>query len=421
MLDRCQSFWRHNRGVRVRCRRVQAGLTNVGGLVQAKMSVHSLSFVFLKHRSCTHTMNDSTPDSTPTPNNSAAADPNVPLRVRGKRSKNFWEPVFNPTKPPPTGVHDWDVSGKTGVVDLLCRSKEVDARMAARSQTRWPVSSFDFTDCDFEGNFVNIVFKNCNFVGCDFGSCSWKNAKFSNCVFVKCSLSVCTFEQSQFIDCKWDKIGISGTETKLFDTSISNPLEFISAAYTNVDPGVLAQNNGDAPYQLMRLEETKTKVARLILSNNERSSDDSTYYKSVEAYLRQIIKSKLSNCKYGIKKRARLWFNIPAFPIFYAESLFLRISGSVNSWGASVVRPALVGVFIGALFTVWYRIFNITSSLEVAAMKSFDVTLLFGYTKHAQSGSCFFEQISYAVNAFFGLWWYAIFVPTIINRISRVR
>ncbi|WP_158939781.1 pentapeptide repeat-containing protein [Burkholderia sp. S171] len=355
------------------------------------------------------------------PTASVTIEPEVPLRVRGKRSKNYWEPIFDPTKAPPVGIHDWDVSGKTSIEDLLCRSQELEARMRKRSQTRWPVASFTFRNCDFEGNFFNIIFKNCTFVGCDFGSCNWKNAKFSNCSFKKCSLSVCTFEQSQFIGCAWDCIGISGTETKFFDTTLSNPLDFIAAAWTNLEPGILAQNNKDAPYQSMRLEETKTKVARLILSNNERSSDDSTYYKSVEAYLRQIVGSKLSNCKYNIKNKTKLWSNIPALPIFYAESIFLRISGAVNNWGASVARPALVGFFIGVVFTAWYHFFGITPSFKIAAMKSFDVTLLFGYTKHATSSICFFEQISYAANAFLGLWWYAIFVPTIINRISRVR
>lgn len=351
----------------------------------------------------------------------SAIEGDVPLRVRGKRSRNYWEPTFNPTKTAPSGVHDWDASGKVGVADLLCRSRDLEEKMRLREQTRWPVNSFTFTDCDFEGKFANVSFKNCTFVGCDFGSSTWEGAKFSNCVFKRSSLSVCTFTQSQFIGCKWDKIGMSGTETKFFDTTLSNPLEFIAAGYTNTDSDVLAQNNKDVSYQLMRLEETKTKVARLVLSNNERSGDDATYYKSVEAYLRQVIRSKISSCKYNIKNRIKLWVNVPAFPIYYAESFFLRISGAVNGWGASVVRPALVGIFISVLFALWYRYFGIAPSLKVAAMKSFDVTLLFGYTKHAQSGNCFSEQVAYAANAFLGLWWYAIFVPTIINRISRVR
>ncbi|HEF4840210.1 TPA: pentapeptide repeat-containing protein [Burkholderia vietnamiensis] len=362
-------------------------------------------------------MNEQTPSGS-TPH---SADTPPTLRVRNKRSKNYWEPTFNPTKAAPTGVYDWDASGATGVADLLCRSHELREKMKHRGQTRWPVSSFRFTDCDFEGGFVNITFKNCTFVGCDFGSSVWENAKFSNCVFKKCSLSMCTFKQSQFIECAWDKIGMSGTETKFFDTTLSNPVEFISAGYTNVDVDVLAQNNRDAAYQLMRLEETKTKVARLILSNNERSGDDVTYYKSVEAYLRQIIKSKISSCKYNIRNRIKLWVNVPALPIFYAESIFLRISGAINNWGASVARPAIVGILIGIVFMLWYRFYGMAPALKVAAMKSFDVTLLFGYTKHAQNDSGFPEQVAYAINAFLGLWWYAIFVPTIINRISRVR
>ncbi|MGQ7938250.1 anti-phage Hailong system effector protein HalA [Paraburkholderia sp. D1E] len=350
----------------------------------------------------------------------------VVLRVRGKRTKSYWEPVFNPNSAAPVAVYDWDVTGKTGIQNQLCRAFELAALMRSRAQTRWPVSTFAFADCDFEGQFADVTFKNCTFVGCDFGSCSWKNAKFSNCEFKKCSFTMTTFEQSQFITCKWEKIGISGTETKFFDTSVSNPLEFIAAAWTNLDSGVLSQFNKDALYQTMRLEQTKTKVARLILSNNERSGDDATYYRSVETYLRQIIRSKQIVCKYNIKNRISIIVNIASLLLFYVESVLLRISGTINNWGASVARPAVVGLIIAAAFAGWYyfawRFFlGMSPPLKETAMKSFDVTLLFGYTKHALAGSRFFEQTSYAINAFLGLWWYAIFVPTVINRISRVR
>jgi hypothetical protein len=107
--------------------------------------------------------------------------------------------------------------------------------------------------------------------------------------------------------------------------------------------------------------------------------------------------------------------------IFYLEFFLLRISGWVNGWGASVARPAIVGVLIGSAFMILYRYTGVANSFKLAAMKAFDVTLLFGYTKHASTGTCFSEQVKYAANAFLGLWWYAIFVPTVINRISRVR
>nr|WKF55580.1 hypothetical protein HUO10_000024 [Paraburkholderia busanensis] len=352
--------------------------------------------------------------------------PHHVLKLRGKRSSNFWEPVFKNGQHAPSQVYDWDVNGRSNVENCLCHVIELRELMSSRSQTRWHVNAITYTNCDFEGDFFNITFKNCNFINCDFGSSTWKNAKFSNCKFKRCSFTLTTIEQSQFIKCRWEEIGISGTETKIFDTALDNPLEFINAAWTNLDEDLLAQHGRDATYQTMRLEITKTKIARIILSNNERSGDDSTYYRSVEAYLKQIIRSKQTISRYNIKNKIDRVANFLALPIFSVESFFLRISGLVNNWGASVARPACVGLAIALFFSFWYYfawlyIFKQTPSAKMAAMKSFDVTLLFGYTKHAQSGSNFLEQISYAINAFLGPWWYAIFVPTVINRISRVR
>lgn len=346
---------------------------------------------------------------------------NNPLRIRKKRLANFWEPVYNPEAKSPVGEFGWDASGVQTVADMLCRSAKLKGLMEDRSQTRWPINSIIFSGCDFEGDFGHVVFKGCTFANCDFGSSNWKGAKFSKCKFQKSSLTMCTFEQSQFIDCEWSEIGISGTETNFFDTSITNPLDFTRAAFTTLDPEILSQKGTDPAYQKMRLEETRTKVSRSILVNNERSGDDVAYYKSIEAYLRQATASKVARCVYNLKKGNKVFGNTISVLIYFAEYCLLRVSGLVNGWGASIARPALVGVAIGLVFMFWYKHFNIAPNFKMAAMKSFDVTLLFGYTKHAEKSEIAFEQISYAANAALGLWWYSIFVPTIINRISRVR
>ncbi len=206
------------------------------------------------------------------------------------------------------------------------------------------------------------------------------------------------------------------------------------SAYTNTDKDVLEQRGNTTPaYQTMRLEETKVKIARVILSNCEGNGDDSVYYDAVKTYLTQSLISRQTRALYEMRTSKALWRRLRstgAFLLSAMELSILRLSGAINAWGFSLARPALVGLAIILLFAVIYRLTGITCdgdgivmscTNKLAIMTSFDVSLLVGYTKHASEKTSWLAQLVYGCNALIGLWWYAVFVPTVINRISRVR
>lgn len=347
--------------------------------------------------------------------------------VRKKRRSSFWDPLFDPNFRGTTNLFDWTTEAVTGVRNSLCSSDKLVETMTQKSAPRWSIRNFKFQTCDFQGNFTSadLSFSECEFVDTDFGLSTWKNIKFSKCTFIRSSFTLATFEQCQFIDCIWRDIGISGTETKLFETTISNPWNFINSAYTNTNKDVLKQRGDTNPaHQLMRLEETKVKLARSILSASERNADDVVYYEAVKTYLTQALKAKKARATYDRDttdsakvKLLSSWNSLLAD----GELIILNASGTINAWGFSLARAALVGIAVIIAFMAIYFAFGIADSGWLALMMSFDVTLLVGYTKHATKELNWLAQLLYAFNALLGLWWYAIFVPTVINRISRVR
>lgn len=61
--------------------------------------------------------------------------------------------------------------------------------------------------------------------------------------------------------------------------------------------------------------------------------------------------------------------------------------------------------------------YYIVSSL----IKSFDITFLAGYTKHVTSNDSLFKQCIVLSNMLCGLFWYAVAIPSLINKISVTR
>ncbi|WP_196482868.1 hypothetical protein [Burkholderia stagnalis] len=370
-------------------------------------------------------MDSPTPDQ-PQPGQNAGTNSAAPT-VRKKRRSSFWDPLFDPNFKGTNNVFDWMTGTVTGVRNSLCSSDKLVETMAQKSASRWSIRNFKFQSCDFQGSFttMDLSFNECEFVDADLGLSIWKNIKFSKCTFIRCSFTLATFEQCQFIECTWKDIGISGTETKLFETTISNPWDFINSAYTNTNKEVLKQRGDTNPaHQLMRLEETKVKLARSVLSASERNADDVVYYEAVKTYLTQALKARKVRATYDRdttdSTKVRLlssWKSLLAD----GELIILNASGTINAWGFSLARSALVGVALIIAFMAIYYTLGIANSGWLALMMSFDVTLLVGYTKHATENSIWLAQFLYALNALLGLWWYAIFVPTVINRISRVR
>jgi hypothetical protein len=213
-------------------------------------------------------------------------------------------------------------------------------------------------------------------------------------------------------------ITLSGTETKLPNTLISNPNDFINAAYTNLDKNLLHRNNTNPAHQKMRLEGTKAKFSRTLFKNAESHGDEDAYFGALKTYLNQSLKSKIKKSTYELIHGKRQfkhginWFSA------WLEIFLINITGSLNSWGKSIARPAVIGIILTLFFGFFYGYLD--NNYRQGLIKGFDITFLIGYTKHSLTSESTNMQILYGANAFFGLWWYAVLVPTIINRISRV-
>src|SRR4051812_36520253 len=132
------------------------------------------------------------------------------MAVRSRRTKNFWEPFYNPATPDNFQDHDWLFNNETGP------TYRVFDALKAPLVNFLKIENVLFTFCDFSGVFEkSIVFKDCKFSNCDFGLSTFKNVKFTRCEFKLTSFTQTTITNSEFRDCKFNKIGISGNATDL--------------------------------------------------------------------------------------------------------------------------------------------------------------------------------------------------------------
>jgi Pentapeptide repeats (8 copies) len=341
-----------------------------------------------------------------------------------KRSKNFWEPIFAPEEDAPFTHFNWNLLPNQSIVHMELNAESLYATI---HDDNIKITLVNFKNCDFRGSFTNdgkrIKFHKCNFSYCDFGLSQWDNAKFSNCSFVKCSFTLFKIRNSQLMDCTFSDIGFSGNETSIHNTLITNPEAFVSAGYTNTDPHTLSQNRTTPEYQIKRLEETKAKISRLLMQNLELQGDDEVYYKAVKTYILQILAHKYHSELYEYKSRKYLhkYYHLAKMYIIIIEKVIISLSGLVNNWGSSVGRPVFVGMILTFIFALTYFQLGFAHNFSRSLLTSFDTTFLVGYSKYPYKNNPPWAEYIYALNVFLGIWWYAIFIPTIINRICRVR
>lgn len=334
---------------------------------------------------------------------------------------HFWDPLYDPADNAEYPPSDWDFQHTTGIKHRICNAN--DLKRITNERLVFAIKKVSFERCNFRGkfDFVQLAFSECNFELCDFGYAKWQKVKFTKCKFKKCSLTMLTFYQCQFIDCTWEDIAISGNETLIFKSAISNPQEFIQSAYTCLNEDVLRQNNTNSNYQKMRLEQTKAKVARIVLTNLERYGDDESYYSAIKTYMNQSISARIEEAEYELLLKKNSVKNNLLISSLKIERIILNASGKINAWGYSIGRPIVIGALLITIFGTTYYLLDISKSLAAGMMAGFDVTLLFGYTKQVSNAMSGWQQGLCGLNAFLGLWWYSVLVPTIINRISRVR
>lgn len=301
------------------------------------------------------------------------------------------------------------------------------AYVAAAAASRHKFARVNFTDCDFQGFFdspIQVAFDTCTFVGCDFGLTTWTNVKFANCTFTRCSFGMTVLNNCEFRGCDWAEIGISPNMLQLNETYISNPSEFIAAAYTTTDLTILAAHNADLNTQLTKLEETKATIARRILRNLQEEGDEAAFYDAVKTFQLQQVKARQRRAWYEARHANSQLDQIAAelrHAVWASESVLLKIIGKLNDWGASITRPIIATAILTLVFAaVYHWICNVTVANGASLQRSFNITLLAGYGNY-NAEKDLLTIIVQNVHLVLATLLYAITFTTIVARLSRVR
>ncbi len=344
---------------------------------------------------------------------------------RNRRNKLFWEPIYEPGFSAVFPDQEWIFDNHTGF-------KDVTFRPEGQRETALVVDGVEFNRVDFEGDFsYRIIFKNCKFTRVDFGLSSFSRAKFTKCSFESTSFGHCKLIDCELRDCKFSEISISGNETILEKTLITNPSEFISNARTNLKH---LPEGYTRFQQKKRLEITKSTVARLLMVALTEEGSEDTYYDGVKTSTLQDCRARIAHSSLRIRdgwvaSDNRRGFLSRAKDVLlgavgvvggFTDKLILGLIGASNSWGSSVVRPVMLGLIAILVFGAAFSYVE-SLSFGLAIEKSTELFLLFGYTKHSSLGQVDDIQAIQLANAIVGLVWYVVTIPTIVNKLTRVR
>ena len=80
----------------------------------------------------------------------------------------------------------------------------------------------------------------------------------------------------------------------------------------------------------------------------------------------------------------------------------------------------MCGVALVGVFWAIYFLADVAPGFVQAGVAALEITLLIGYTKYTALDTPLWSQLLFVLNMILGLWWYAIFVPTVVNRVNRV-
>jgi uncharacterized protein YjbI with pentapeptide repeats len=346
----------------------------------------------------------------------------------------FFEPVYDPAliaKIKETDFQDgnWNFDNERGPCRYILKAES----LKEGEKLFYKFEKVIFDECDFTGifDFANIVFSNCAFIKCDFSG-ELHNVKFSNCKFEDTSLSLLKMYNCQLRECSYKRIGLSGNETQIFSTDITHPGRFLAASTTNLNhlpDGVKKE------YQLLRLNNTRAKLARIILQNQATEGSDESYYDAVKAATLYGTMSRKANAKLLLPRfdtkeasKDRTFFSkISAHFLSWAISFscsveysILWVAGNMNAWGSSIFRVIIIGAAIIITITA-LRACAINGTNLEAFLQSVEIFLIFGYTKHSTLEGQMLAQIFDIATAVLGLCWYAVSAATIVNKVTRVR
>lgn len=346
--------------------------------------------------------------------------------VKQKRTNSWWEPVFK-KGPDVLPECDWNFDHDTGKNEVTLTAEKLDENYIE-------VKHKKFVCCDFTGDFKRhtVKFTGCEFEQCDFGKSEWNRAKFRSCKFQETSFSISTFSDCEFRDCKYQDILYSGNTTKIDGTLITNPRDFLLNTQSFVDhlPG-----GTSAAFQRANLRETQSTFARIVLDNLRKEGSESTYYEAIRSATLLSSRSRhIPTLMQIYGKRRKLDRSHISFwnlvlgawvALLFASGLIerqvLRCLGFLNAWGASIVRPMIFGIVLCLAFAKAYHSTENLGPLP-SLLKSCEILLLFGYTNYTSAAlEVGRAQLVPFLNAISGLLWYAVTIPTIVNKLTRLR
>ncbi|MEZ7010942.1 hypothetical protein ACB042_15765 [Aeromonas sp. S13(2024)] len=369
------------------------------------------------------------------------------LVVGQHRKYNYWESLFdenfNTANFSTLKINDIPSRMTNG-----CHFKKyvIDITFA-EVRRRVKIKGAFFDECDIHGNNkgMKITFEGCRFERVFFGYSELNDVNFESCIFINCSFSLTRFHRCSFdTHCTFQNISISGGRT-IFIDSIITPSKLLNNTFKYATEDYCKKHSYDFQEQKYRMNLSIAKLARTLLTSVSTAGDDDDYYDAIKSlftsriterkskrlfiarqYELQINKnnSRLKNSLLRIKSAYYSYTS----PLYNLESLFMRLFGFINGWGGSFIRCIVFGFSILATYSVVYFFKNtvgesgefINGALE-AIVKSIDITFVAGYTKHSTADDGLTLQLIHISNMLLGLSWYAVSIPTIVNKTCLAR
>jgi hypothetical protein len=344
-------------------------------------------------------------------------------RISGRRARAWWEPTYDPKLESSLAEHDWQFGSSTGPkrsflswhnLKKICQDGQVQS-----------FENLTFEDCDIQGYFEHrpaIAFKKCRFHNCDFSYSDWYRTTFTDCEFKNCSFALTLFDDCEFRDCEWSRIGLQGSKTDFVRTFLNNPRDFVSAGFSGVKAG--KENPKEhAAFQSYRLEQSKAQVARTLLHSHKEVGDDATYYQNAKLHDIQEMKSKIYRNAYRLRYRED-WCDRGKGLLLIPHCIELGLLfglGLTNAWGATLLRPVFGLVVIFVLFGFAYGYLGWLCADVQPWQKSFDITMIAGYTNQSEAGQNVALRVMQAVQLVLSIIMYTVFFSTAVSRNSRSR
>lgn len=349
------------------------------------------------------------------------ADDEVQKHYGSRRLECWWEPIFGPELHGRLDRAGWCFDDTAGPSKKYFTGPSLVAETA--KGVLHEIKSVTFVDCDFQGNFdpeTIVMFDDCRFIRCDFAYSYWRDTHFRECHFEDSSFSLASFSRCQFRDNTWINLGFSGSKTDLEHCHVTNPSKLICAGFSGTKPNDKTIKHKF--YQWYRLQGTKAHLARTLLASHETTGDDATFYETAKIHdLQQSFAVIAKNCYNIFSPKDQGRFSA-VFGLSFSilENVLLRFFGLINGWGASIIRPLFALAVLFITCSIIYRtVFGL--SLEDASQKSFNITILVGYSNEYKDSLISNIVLAQNVHAVVSIVIYTVFFGTIISKLSRVR